>query len=96
MKIYDKVQWHLDAGENKETVVSRFKEMFKLLNQYNLLTDDGLEIYDLGIDADVSIHEYLINDKGNKFFEMYYDEMINLNTSEIQKQFEKFLECFDK
>lgn len=41
MKIYDKVQWHIDGGENRLEVISKFQTIFSFFNEYNFLTAEG-------------------------------------------------------
>ena len=84
MKIYDKAQWHLDAGEKKECVLARFDAVFAFLNEEHLLTADGEEIFDMGIDESISLHERLVTEEGNRILERCYDEIINKDADEIK------------
>jgi hypothetical protein len=83
MRIYDKAQWHIDAGESESVVVSRFKAVFEFLNDKNLLTSDGMEIYEFGIDESVSLHEHLVNEAGKMLLDLHYDSIISLPPEEI-------------
>ena len=56
MKIYDKAAWHIDADENPNEVVEKFKIIFSFLKMKNMLNSEGLEIFDLGIDQNISLH----------------------------------------
>lgn len=94
LKIYDKAQWHIDAGENKETVVSRFKAVFAFLAQKDLLDAEGKEILDLGIDSSVSIHERMMTDDGKRFMEDCYDDAIKSCGSEIGEALERAYKTF--
>ena len=84
MKIYDKAQWHIDAGESERLVLDRFNVVFSFLQEQNLLSEEGIEICDLGIDESVSLHERLLTEEGNKLLERYYDCVISLEASEIK------------
>ena len=86
MKIYDKAQWHIDAGESESVVVSRFMAVFKCLNEQNLLSSDGVEIYEFGVDESVSLHERLVNDTGKALLDLHYDSIISLNPEEIPEK----------
>ena len=88
MKIYDKAAWHIDADENPNEVVEKFKIIFSFLKMKNMLNSEGLEIFDLGIDQNVSLHERLLTADGNTFMEKYYDSLINLKSIEMLKQLE--------
>lgn len=89
LKIYDKAQWHIDAGENEETVVSKFKEVFSFLDEKQMLGAEGKEIFELGIDSSISIHERMMTDAGKRFMEDYYDDVINLSADEMGEALER-------
>lgn len=92
MKIYDKAQWHIDAGENERIVLEKFKVVFEFLRKHNLLSEEGSEIYELGIDESVSLHERLLNAEGNKFVDRFYDSIISLEPYEIEKKLDAFIQ----
>ena len=89
MKIFDKAQWHIDSGEDQSDVVAKFKKVFLFLNIHNMLSTDGLEIYELGIDSSVSLNEKMVTQDGKNFLEKYYDEVINFNEQEIFTELER-------
>ena len=84
MKIYDKAVWHIDAGEDKDEVVARLLCVFKYLEKHEMLTDEGAEILEIGIDASISLNEYLVNRAGQEFLEKNYDSLMQLSLPEIQ------------
>ena len=87
-KVYDKASWHIDAGEPTSSVLSHFKFIIDWCNQNNLLTDEGEEILEFGIDESISIHSRLLNERGNMFMTKYYDMFISAQieqTSEMNK-----------
>jgi len=83
MKVYDKAMWHIDGGEDKEEVIAKFKVIFAFLKGKNMLSDEGKEIMEFGIDSSISLHERLLTAEGNKFIEAHYDSIINLKSNEI-------------
>lgn len=83
MKIYDKANWHIDAGENQQEVIEKFKVIFSVLKAKNMLSEEGKEIIELGIDSSISLHERLLTSEGNTFIEDHYDSVINLKSNEI-------------
>lgn len=91
MKIYDKAQWHIDAGENESVVLARFSTVFSFLNNHNLLSAEGAEIYDLGVDDSISLHERLLTVEGNKIMTLYYDHIISLEPSAIVSTLNKLI-----
>jgi hypothetical protein len=91
MKVYDKAAWHIDAGEDSNAVIEKFKIIFSFLKMKNMLNADGLEILDLGIDSSISLHERLLTYEGNIFIKEYYDDIINLKNDEILTKL-KFLQ----
>ena len=76
MKIFDKASWQIDNGMNEEVVIAHFKFIFEWLNEHNMLSPSGLEILEIGIDEDVSLHEGLVNERGLHFLDEYYDKLI--------------------
>ena len=83
LKIYDKAQWHIDAGENTENVVKKLKIVLTFLDSKELLSDEGKEILDLGVDSSVSIHARMLNEKGNNFMSACYDHVIDKTVEEV-------------
>ena len=89
INIYDKAQWHIDAGEKEEIVVKKFKILFDFLNEKNLLTDEGKEIIEIGVDCSVSIHERMVTKEGKEFMTNQYDKIINVDVSDYAEALEK-------
>ena len=75
-KVYDKAEWHIDAGENSKVVISRFKLIMNFLKAKSMLSNEGEEIIDIGIDSSISIHERMLTNSGKEFIESYYDNII--------------------
>ena len=84
MKVYDKASWHIDNGEDKDEVLSRFSFLFAYLEKKNMLTDEGKEIFELGIDSSISLHERLVTDEGKKFLEANIDELLKMSISDVK------------
>ncbi len=91
MKIYDKAKWHIEGGEDSTEVINKFKVVFSFLKSENFLTDEGLEVFDLGIDTSISLHERLLNVQGNNFLSNNYDKVINFNSDKIGDELKKLL-----
>lgn len=84
MKVYDKASWHIDAGENKEEVLKKFTLIFSFLSSRKMLSEEGEEILDLGVNLSISLHERLLTDEGNTFIESIYDKLINSTSEELE------------
>ncbi|MCM1192154.1 MAG: hypothetical protein NC123_04090 [Butyrivibrio sp.] len=84
LKIYDKAQWHIDAGMDTETVVERMKILFDFLDSKGLLDIEGKEIKNLGIDSSISLHERMLTEEGRQFLDQYYDSVISRETRKIE------------
>lgn len=91
MRVYDKAQWHIDAGEDKSEVVNKFKAIFTFLNEESLLSPDGKEIFDLGIDGSICLNDKMLNNNGKVFIVKYYDRVINYNSEKIVDELYKLL-----
>lgn len=77
MKIYDKAKWQIDGGVNKEVVIKHFEFIFCWLKERGLLSKIGEEIYNLGIDEEISLNEEMVTREGATFLAAHYDELIN-------------------
>ncbi len=94
LKIYDKAQWHIDAGESSEVVISKFKAIFAFLASKELLQSEGKEMIELGIDGSISLHERMITDIGKKFLDVCYDKVMDKSTDEIVHALEQEYQLF--
>lgn len=83
MVIYDKPKWHIDFGMNKKEVVDKFKLVFTFLSNNNMLSDEGLEQIEIGIDEECSLNEKAVNNKGKSFLEYCYEDAINFDSKNI-------------
>lgn len=84
--VYDKVSWHYPEGKNCPSLDAakvHFVFVMAWLKENNLLSDEGNEIYDVGIDADFSITSSMLNRKGNDILKKHYSEWLsNIGYSE--------------
>ncbi|MDR1622301.1 MAG: hypothetical protein LBS00_08010 [Synergistaceae bacterium] len=94
MKIFDKAQWHIDGGEIPEDVIEKFRTVFQFLWDQNLLTDEGIEIFQFGADSSTSLHERLVNEEGREFLSKHYDDVINLTASAIASKLSELYAVF--
>lgn len=98
-KIIDKASWQIDNGFDKRNVIEHFVFIFKWLAKNNLLSDDGKEILDIGIDTSISLNEKMLTEKALKFLERYYDEYvknIQYGIKEDEKLLDKYYKDFSK
>ena len=89
MKVVDKAQWHIDNVENELEVILKFQKVFSFLNAHEMLSDDGLEIFEFGIDSSVSLNEKMVTKVGHDFLDKHYDDVINCNSQVITAELEK-------
>lgn len=83
LKVYDKAQWHIDAGEDSGAVIDKLRIVLEFLDKEGMLTSEGKEIIDLGVDSSISIHERMLTEKGINFMESNYNKLINLPAKNI-------------
>ena len=79
IKVYDKVSWHFPEGKNcpsLEAAKRHFVEIMDWLKTNNLLSEAGLEIYEIGIDSDFAITSDMLSEKGNKIFRRSYTDWL--------------------
>lgn len=77
--VYDKVSWHYPEGQNcpnLETAKLHFESVMRWLKENRLLSHEGEEVFELGIDADFSITSLMLNKKGNNVFVKYYSSWL--------------------
>lgn len=73
MKIIDKAVWQIDGGVSEELVVKHFTAVFLWLDQHEMLSDEGKEELDDGIDSCASLNEDLVTLEALGFLEKCYD-----------------------
>lgn len=73
LQVYDKADWQIDNGIAKDQVVEHFKTIFAWLNKNKLLNPKGIEVFEFGIDSEVSLHSELLTDIGCLLMNKYYD-----------------------
>lgn len=95
MKNYDKAAWHIDGGEKEQEVISRFREIFVFLESKRMLSNEGMETLEYGMDSSVSLNSNMVNSEGEAFLDAYYDIILGQNPKEIKKNlhtsYEKYL-----
>lgn len=89
MKSYDKAAWHIDGGEKEADVIARFREIFVFLSDKKMLSDEGLETLEFGMDSSVSLNSNMVNAEGEAFLDSYYDVVLNQNPNEIRKNLQE-------
>ncbi len=89
MKNYDKAAWHIDAGEKEADVVARFRETFSFLESKQMLSEEGMETREFGMDGSVSLNSNMVNSQGEAFLDAYYDVILNQNPKEIRKNLQE-------
>jgi hypothetical protein len=77
--VYDKVSWHYPEGKNCPSVEAakvHLSAVMKWLNKNNLLSEEGKEIFEIGVDVDFSITSSMLNEKGNDVLKKYYSSWL--------------------
>lgn len=78
MIIIDKAAWQIDGGVPEELVVNHFKTVFLWLKRHDMLSDEGEEEFEDGIDDCASLNEDLITKEGIEFLEKCYDDYLKV------------------
>lgn len=79
IEVYDKVSWHFPEGKNcpsLEAAKEHFVSVMDWLKENQLLSDEGKEVLELGIDSDFSIASPMLNAKGNELMRKYYSDWL--------------------
>ena len=99
MKIYDKAQWQLDGGLEKNVVIEHFDFVLHWLKDHGLLSEEGKEILEFGIDSEVSLNDAMVTKDGAAFLDRYYDKLIEnskYSLSDENKLIDLFYEEYKK
>ena len=89
MKVFDKAQWHIDQGENTSEVIAKFKAVFSFLHAHKMLSAEGLEMYEFGIDSSISLNERMVTPDGKIYLDRHYDAVINSSAEIITGELER-------
>ena len=76
MKIIDKAAWQIDSGVPADKTVSHFACVFEWLSRHGLLTEEGEEELEDGIDDTASLNDELVSEQGIAFLESCYDDYL--------------------
>lgn len=100
MIIIDKAVWQIDGGVPEELVVNHFKTVFLWLEKHDMLSDEGKEELEDGIDDCASLNEELVTKAGIEFLEACYDDYLKVvakdkygtdyNGSELEKIYAQY------
>lgn len=83
--VYDKATWHIDGGEDLNKVMDHFSFIMSWCSSNNLLSEEGKEIEELGVDQSISLHSRMFTDRGNAFMEKHYDQFIDATSENRQE-----------
>ena len=78
--VYDKVSWHFPEGKHcpsLEAAKAHFYALIGWVKENGLLSDEGEEVIDLGVDAEFSITSSMLNKKGNDILSKYYGDWLS-------------------
>lgn len=101
MIIIDKAAWQIDGGVPEELVVNHFKTVFSWLEKHCLLSEEGKEELECGIDDCASLNEELVTKDGLEFLENCYDDYLkaiakdkygtDYNGAELEKIYNNYI-----
>ena len=77
MKMIDKAIWQIDAGVSESAVLRHFETIFLWLDSKGMLTADGKEDLEFGIDDRISLNDRAIHTLAFDFLESNYDAYLS-------------------
>lgn len=80
---YDKVSWHFPDGNgcpSLEAAQVHFDVLMSWLQSQYLLSEEGQEAMEFGIDSDFSLTSYMLTDRGNRLLTARYAEWVSAVT----------------
>jgi len=78
-KTYDKVSWHFPEGKgcpNLDAAKIHIQVVTKWLKDKGLLSAEGIEAVENGIDPDFSLTVHMLTPKGNRVLERCYSKWV--------------------
>ena len=78
-KTYDKVSWHFPEGKNcpdLDAAKIHFDVVMRWLESHDLLSREGQEAMEIGIDSDFALTSHMTTDKGNRLLASCYSDWI--------------------
>ena len=78
-KTYDKVRWHFPEGKGCPSVEAakvHFVVVMKWLKDNGLLSAEGIEAAETGIDSDFALTSHLLTAKGNRVLDRCYSAWV--------------------
>lgn len=79
--VYNKVAWHSEL-EDEAIVIRHFCFIMKWLHDNQLLSEEGEELYELGVDEDSVLHKGMLRPLGNEFMSKYYEQFMNASAAD--------------
>ena len=76
LKIIDKAVWQTDGGVPADKTAQHFRTVFVWLSRHGMLTGEGEEELEDGIDDCASLNDELVNEQGMAFLEDCYDDYL--------------------
>ena len=74
-EVYDKAAWY-DNDADVQKCIIRMRAILEFFDKLNMLTAEGKEILDTGVDAATSIHSRLFTDEANLYLSKYINKLI--------------------
>lgn len=74
---YDKVSWHYPDGKNcpdLDAAKAHFGVLMRWLGSQDLLSEEGQEAINAGVDSDFALTSHMLTDKGNRLLKICYAE----------------------
>lgn len=78
-KTYDKASWHFPEGKgcpSLEAAKIHFRVITKWLRDNDLLSTEGIEAAESGIDADFALTAHMLTPKGNRVLGRCYGQWV--------------------
>ena len=79
-KTYDKVRWHFPEGKgcpSLEDAKIHFSVVMKWLKDNDLLSVEGIEAAETGIDSDFALTSHMLTAKGNRILDRCYSVWVS-------------------
>ena len=96
---YDKVSWHFPEGKgcpDLDAAKVHFDVVMSWLESHDLLSKEGQEAMEVGIDSDFSLTSHMTTDKGNRLLAACYSDWIRTMSYGTRPSVKLLNQCLQK
>lgn len=98
-KTYDKLSWHYPEGEqcpNLAAAKTHFEVVMEWLDTHQLLSPEGREAMETGIDSDFSLTSSMATDMGKRVLDACYADWVRRVRYGVRPSVDALQDCLER